>query len=266
LVGFEFAVGLDYLDNSNFENRLYSIRLKRDMGKVVFLGGYSHETESIDRYGGGAVLRLPALLLAGGEVLNWDSETAYALNFGRYTEIKQRTDPSFSINYIDAPGQYKWTNFRIMWGRPGINYVPPTFLNPVFSGQYDIDLALLLNELMPERFRHFDSPLVYRRFDEYGRYTLRVNFIEADSGFKRFDTNLSYSPPWQYKSLERPHITLIYDRTTVPGFGEQPDRYWIDLGVYVFRNYYLGAVLITDFEDFDQILGEIRYHFPIKRS
>jgi hypothetical protein len=260
--GFQYAAGADSLDRGDEDNALYSLRLKRRTGNLTLMAGLSKEEDSYNRYGGGLTAYLPGQFLTGLQLVDWDGKLGYAVNVGRYTERNPWTDPTFSVNYLEIPGRYKWTTFRIMWGRPGSNYVQPTFENPLFSGQHDMDLALLLNELMPDNYRHFDAPLLYRRLDEYGRYTLRLNHINVAGGITRFEANLSYAPDWDLGPLYRPHLTLSFYRQSIPPFGTQPDRWSLDLGTYIREDFYAGLALVLDFEGYEQAIAEMRYSFP----
>jgi len=154
-----------------------------------------------------------------------------------------------------------WAGWSLFFSWPGSNYVQPTFENPLFSGQHDMDLALLLNELMPDNYRHFDAPLLYRRLDEYGRYTLRFNHIDVAGTMTRFETNFSYAPDWDLGPLSRPHLTLSFFRQSITPFGTQPDRWSLDIGTYIQKHFYAGLAMVLDFEGYEQAIAELRYSF-----
>ncbi|MFH1734523.1 MAG: hypothetical protein ABIE92_07415, partial [bacterium] len=197
----------------------------------------------------------------GGLVGIWEDETGWCVNFGRFNK---RGDfdglPSFALNYLEVPLTYKWTNFRIMWGDAGIHYVKPTFDNPVFSGMLDLDVALMLKELVPDNYRHFDSPLLFKRYDEYGKVAFRVNYIDTETNFRRLDANISANPGLDFGALMGNRLTLTYDRMHNPAFGWQDTRYHLTAATYLFGKVYSGVTYSSDFNEYRNLIVEFRLH------
>ncbi len=242
-----------------------SFRAKYDIGKLQLMAGgssvtaVSDETLEMERFTGGAVYKLPYNLMLGGSVGTWDDELGYSFNIGRFKDFgKMGGAPSFALNYLEVPTMYKWTNFRIMWGdRPG-HYVLPTFINPVFGGMHDLNAALMLQELVPDNYRHFDTPLLFRRYDEYGKYCLRVNYIEAPSTFRKFDANFSTNMGLGIGVFKELRSIVTVERIHNPAFGWQDLRYHVTGAAYIMGKVYTGVTYGTDLNDFSRVMVEAR--------
>jgi hypothetical protein len=246
---------------------LLSLRAKYDLDRLVLMAGGALREDDRSRLVAGGMSRLPGQFLLGGLIglwgaddnLNPDSKTGYAVNVGRFNRFGDFAGlPSFSLNYIEVPETYKWTNFRIMWGAAGIHYVAPTFSNPLFSGQYDIDMGLMLTELVPDNFRHYDSPLVFKRYDEYGKLALRVNHIDTESGFRKFDANVSFNPGIHIGAVRFISAIVTIERIHKLKFKWQGERYHLTLAGNLQDRVYCGITVGSDFEDFQRVMFEVR--------
>lgn len=256
---FNAAIGLDYKDMPVGNAKLYSARAKYKIEQFTIMGGISSNPDDIERYSVGGLVELPEQLMVGGLLGVWDDDKGFAFNLGRYNK---RGDfdrlPSFSLNYLEVPKTYKWTNFRIMFGGKGAHYVRPTFDNRVFSGQLDLDVALMLAQLIPDNYRHFDSPLLFLRYDEYGTMALRVNFIETKTNFRKLDINVNYLLPFVYGALQNNRITVSFERMHNPVFKWQDNRYHLNLASHLFGKVYSGVTISDDFENYSNVIFEFR--------
>ncbi len=261
----QFAAGLDHADTPADATAVGSLRMKYLVGRVTILAGGSSQQDDQSRWVGGGLVELPGQFLAGGMVGVWQEDEGFAVNVGRYNRLGDFGGlPSFSLNYLDVPTLYKWTNFRVMWGDAGIHYVRPTFDSPTFSGQYDIDVALLLKELVPDNYRHFDAPLVFKRFDEYGKVALRANYLETPAGYRKFDTNLSTNLALGAGTIRSVRGILSLERLHNPAFGWQDTRYHLTGAVTVLEGLYAGVTWSTDFDEFHQTSVELRAEMPLR--
>ena len=272
VAGVQFSAGLDHADRPQADASLWSLRAKYRSGRLTLLAGGSSQTDDLpaneqERWLGGAVVELPGQFLVGGLFGSWDRDEGFAANVGRYNRLGDYGGaPSFSLNYIEVPTLYKWTNFRVMWGDAGIHYVPPTFSSDVFSGQYDIDMGLMLNELVPENYRHFDSPLLFKRYDEYGKLALRVNFIETPSSFRKFDANLSVNRAVSAGPIRSLRGILSAERLHNPVFGWQDLRWHLTGAVTLLDALYAGLTWSRDFAEYDALTVELRTQVPLPFS
>jgi hypothetical protein len=263
----QFALGGDVRFFGDDEEQVNaSLRAKYDIGKLQLMGGFSsifvedrRYEEETSRFTGGAVYKLPHNFMIGGSVGSWEDELGYSFNIGRYNDFgKNDGAPSFALNYLQVPAMYKWTNFRIMWGdRPG-HYVLPTFINPVFGGMHDLNTALMLQELVPDNYRHFDTPLIFRRYDEYGKYAIRVNYIETPSTFRKFDANFSTNTGHGIGIFEELRSIFTVERIHNPGFKWQDNRYHVTGAAYLFGKVYSGVTYSTDMDEFNRVMVEFR--------
>lgn len=267
--GIQFGGGFDHSDVNNNKESQYSLRLKYRMGSATLMAGGSHQPDNQMKFTGGGMVELPGQFLLGGlfgywtenSDMNLDTETGYAVNVGRYNQFGDFAGlPSFSLNYIEVPNSYKWTNFRLMWGAAGIHYVPPTFSNGVFAGQYDIDMALMLSPLLPDNYRFFDSPLIFKRYDEYGKYAFRVNHIEVESGFRKFDANISANPGIDFGVLKSVRGIFTVEHIHNPVFGWQDLRYHLTAAAMLKNQVYTGITYSDDFNRYQRIMLEIRLY------
>jgi len=253
------AVGMDYKAASSADIKLYSARAKYQIDRITFLGGMSSNPDDIERFSIGSLIELPGQMMAGGLLGIWDDDKGYAINVGRFNK---RNDfdrfPSFSINYLEVPQTYKWTSFRIMFGSGGAHYVRSTFDNSVFSGQLDLDVALMLSELIPNNYRHFDSPLLFLRYDEYGTMALRMNYIETETGFRKFDANINYMLPISSDLFQTNRATLSFERMHNPVFGWQDNRYHLNIATYLYGRIYSGLTISEDFSNYSSLVLEFR--------
>jgi len=253
------AAGMDHFYNQNSEESLYSVRAKYSYQMLTVMAGMSAQPNDQNRYAFGAIQELPMQLIIGGQFAMWEDETGYSFNVGRYNKRGDFAGmPSFSLNYVEVPTKYKWTNFRIMWGAKGIHYVRPTFDNPVFSGQHDIDLALLLTELDGSNYRHFDSPLIFKRYDEYGKFALRVNYIETPSTFRKFDANISANPGIDFAFFKSISGIVTVERIHNPAFGWQENRYHFTAASMLNEKVYSGLTWSTDMDTYKRVMLEFR--------
>ncbi len=253
------SLGGDHLETPEASQTHYSVRAKASAGPATLLAAGGHNPDDQDRFLGGAILALPGQILIGGMVASWEDDTGYAGNLGRFNQLGDFAGlPSFSINYIEVPEAYRWTNFRMMWGPRGIHYIRPTFDNRVFSGQYDIDMGLLLTELVPDNYRHFDSPLLFKRYDEYGTVALRVNYIDTDSRFRRVDANLSCNPGIDLGPLRQLCSIVTFERVHYPVFKWQENRYHLTLAGLLFDQVYAGLTWKSDFDEYEELRAELR--------
>ena len=257
--GINLAVGMDYNGSLAEGDKIYSVRAKYKYDKFNFMAGLASRPGNFERITGGALLDLPEQIMLGGLIGVWQDDIGYSINIGRYN---RRGDfdklPSFSLNYLEVPRTYKWTNFRIMFGDAGSHYVRPTFDNPVFSGQLDLDVALMLGQLIPDNYRHFDSPLLFLRYDEYGRYALRINFIETETSFRKFDANFSCNPGWEYGIFKSNRAIVSFERLHNPAFGWQDNRYHVNAATYLFGIIYAGLTWSDDFDNYSNLAIEFR--------
>lgn len=254
-----FAVGLDYSNVSGESSEIYSVRAKYRYDKLTFFGGLSSQPDEYERFTGGFLADLPKQFMLGGLAGGWQEDFGYSFNIGRYNNRGDFANlPSFSLNYLEVPRTYKWTNFRIMFGDAGSHYVRPTFDNQVFSGQLDLDVALMLSQLIPDNYRHFDSPLLFLRYDEYGKAALRVNYIETETNFRRFDANLSFNPGWAYGIFQSNRAIVSFDRMHNPVFGWQDNRYHVNFATYLFGKVYTGVTVSEDFDNYSNVALECR--------
>ncbi len=253
-------IGMDYENDPGAIDKVVSARLKYNLGPINLLGGVSTQPDSMERYGIGATIDLPMQFILGGIAGFWDDELGYAVNIGRFNRLGDFNGlPSFALNYLEVPATYKWTNFRIMWGGRGRHYIRPTFENPVFSGMIDLDMAMMLKELIKDNYRHFDTPLLFLRYDEYGTAALRINYLDAETNFKRFDANLSFNTGITIlKKLQSTRLVATFDRMHNPRFGWQDNRYHFSVMGYLFGKVYSGYTFSTDFDKFNRFLLEFR--------
>jgi len=259
------AVGMDYTDAPSMVDRIYSVRAKYNIKPAVILAGMSTQPNNQERYTFGGLVQTIEQVLVGGLVGIWEDETGYCINIGRFNQFGDFAGlPSFALNHLEVPRTYKWTNFRIMWGARGTHYVRPTFDNPVFSGMLDLDVALMLGQLVSDNYRHFDSPLLFLRYDEYGKVALRANYIDTETRFRRFDANLSFNPGYGYGMFQAIQGYLSFDRIHNPVFGWQDNRYHINLGSYLFDAVYTGLTLSSDFDEYTNAMLEIRIQTQLK--
>ena len=253
------AAGLDYNDASGEGDEVYSIRAKYKYDRFNFMAGLSSQPDKHERLTGGVLIDLPDQFMLGGLIGAWQDDLGYSFNVGRYNRRGDFDNlPSFSLNYLEVPRTYKWTNFRIMFGDAGAHYVRPTFDNAVFSGQLDLDAALMLSQLIPDNYRHFDSPLLFLRYDEYGSYALRINFIETETAFRKFDANFSCNPGWEYGIFKSNRAIVSFERLHNPAFGWQDNRYHFNVASYLFGKIYAGVTLSEDFDNYSNIAVEFR--------
>ena len=250
------------MDNANVNDagsQIYSLRGNYKMGPVNLMAGYSTNPEDIGRFTAGALLDLPRQFMLGGLIGQWEDETGFCVNIGRYNKRGDFAGlPSFALNHLEVPDTYIWTSFRIMWGESGLHYVRPTFGNDVFSGMLDLDVALMLSELVPDNFRHFDSPLLFLRYDEYGKLAVRANYLDTEGNYRRFDANVSYNTGWEYGLFKSVRTIVACDRIHNPAFGWQPDRYHFTAASYLFGKVYTGVTYSSDFDEFNDMLFELR--------
>lgn len=257
---FNIAVGMDYSDAPDMVDRIYSVRAKYNYKPVVLLAGMSSQPDNQERYTFGGLIELPQQFLVGGLIGLWEDENGYCVNLGRYNKFGDFAGlPSFSLNYLEVPSTYKWTNFRIMWGSAGAHYVRPTFDNRIFSGQLDLDVALMLSQLVSDNYRHFDSPLLFLRYDEYGKFAIRANYIDTETRFRRFDINLSANPGLSSGLFKSIQGYISFDRIHNPAFGWQDNRYHANIGAYLFGVIYSGLTISSDFDEYTNTMLEIRF-------
>jgi hypothetical protein len=259
------AAGLDYRETPVMADRLFSVRAKYKIDRFKVIAGVSSQPDDMERYSVGTIIDLPQQIILGGMMAFWEDETGFSVNIGRFN---RRGDfeglPSFALNHLEVPNTYKWTNFRIMWGTAGIHYVRPTFDNPVFSGMLDLDMALILKQLVSDNYRHFDSPLLFKRYDEYGKVALRANYIDVASGFRRFDANLSVTPNFSYGPLQSIRGYVSFDRIHNPVFGWQDNRYHLNLATYLLGKLYTGITISSDFDEYTNTVLEFRLQTTLK--
>jgi len=259
------AVGMDYADAPSMVDRIYSVRAKYNIKPAVILAGMSSQPNNQERYTFGGIVQAYAQILIGGLIGIWEDESGYCLNIGRFNQFGDFAGmPSFALNHLEVPQTYKWTTFRIMWGARGTHYVRPTFDNPVFSGMLDLDVALILSQLVPDNYRHFDSPLLFLRYDEYGKVALRANYIDTETRFRRFDANISFNPGYGYGMFQAIQGYVSFDRIHNPVFGWQDNRYHVNLGSYLFGAVYTGLTLSSDFDEYTNAMLEIRIQTQLK--
>jgi hypothetical protein len=259
-----FAGGLDHADTPTDATSIGSLRLKVPVGRFTVLAGGSTQPDDQSRWVGGGLVELPGQFIAGGMVGSWQDDEGFAVNFGRYNRVGDCGGwPSFSIKYLDVPTLYHWANFRLMWGDAGIHYVQQTFASGTFSGQYDIDMALMLKELVPDNYRHFDAPLVFKRADEYGKIALRANFIETPAPLRKFDANLSTNIATGDGVIRSVRGILSLERVHNPVFGWQDLRYHLTGAVTVLESLYAAVTLSTDFDEYHQTTVELRAELPL---
>ncbi len=260
-----FSGGLDHADTPADVTSIGSLRLKYPVGRLTVLAGGSAQEDDHARWVGGGLVELPGQFLVGGMYGVWAEDEGFAANLGRYNRPGDFGGlPSFSINYIEVPTLYKWTNFRVMWGDAGIHYVPQTFASGTFSGQYDIDLALMLKELVPDNYRHYDAPLVFKRNDEYGKVALRANYLETPANYRKFDANLSTNIAVGAGTIRTLRGILSVERLHNPAFGWQDPRYYLTGAVTVLDGLYAGVTWGTDFDEFRQTSVELRAEMPLR--
>jgi len=258
------VAGLDCLHEDTVNEQVYSVRAKVKQGRFTILAGVSSQPNHFERYTTGGLIELPEQFIAGGLLGVWEDDVGYSFNIGRYNNRGDFAGaPSFSLNYLEVPRTYKWTNFRIMLGDVGAHYVRPTFDNRVFSGQLDIDVALMLSQLVPDNYRHFDSPLLFLRNDEYGKFALRVNYIETESQFRRFDVNFSVNPGLSFGPLQENRAVVSFERLHNPVFGWQKYRYHVNLATHLFGKIYSGITWSDDFLDYFSVALEFRIQSAI---
>jgi len=255
----KLAVGLDYGDATGDGEEVYSVRVKYKYDRFNFMAGISSQSDEYERFTGGGLIDLPKQFMLGGLIGAWQDDLGYSFNIGRYNRRGEFGNlPSFSLNYLEVPRTYKWTNFRIMYGDAGSHYVRPTFDNSVFSGQLDLDVALMLSQLIPDNYRHFDSPLLFLRYDEYGKYALRINFIDTETNFRRFDANVSLNPGLSYGIFRSNRAIISFDRIHNPVFGWQDNRYHVNIASYLFGKIYAGVTYSEDFDNYSNVAFEFR--------
>ncbi len=253
------ATGFDRTTGPGGNGTLFSFRAKYEIGSAVIHGAFSGEDGGEARYVAGGNYRLPGQFIVGGLYSIWEDDEGWSVNVGRLNRPGDCAGlPSFAYNYVEVPTKYKWSNFRIMWGENGIHYIPPTFDNPIFSGMYDIDVALLLTELIPDNYRHYDSPLIFKRYDEYGSYAIRVNYIETPQKFRRFDANISANPGIHWGKLRYIRGIVTYERVHNPVFQWQDPRYHLNIASMIDGQLYTGITYSTDFDNFERIMIELR--------
>lgn len=263
----QFSAGLDHADTPNDATSLGSLRLKYPVGRLTVLAGGSGEADARARWVGGGLVELPGQFLVGGLLGSWEQDEGYAVNVGRYNRPGDFGGlPSFSVNYIEVPTLYKWTNFRVMWGGAGIHYVPQTFAGPTFAGQYDIDMGLMLKELVPDNYRHYDSPLVFKRNDEYGTVALRANYLETPAAYRKFDANLSANVALGAGAVRSLRGIFTVERLHNPVFGWQDTRYHLTGAVTVLDGLYAGVTWSTDLAEYRQTTVELRAELPLDTS
>ncbi len=265
--GVMFSAGIDHASLPATSLSVGSLRAKYRTGPVTLLAGGSNETDEKARWLGGGLVELPGQVMVGGMFGHWAEDDGFAVNVGRYNRFGDFAGmPSFSLNYIEVPTLYKWTNFRVMWGDRGIHYVPPTFSSTTFTGQYDINMGLLLHELVPDNYRHFDAPLLFKRYDEYGRVALRVNFLETPTSFRKLDVSLSTNLAVHAGPLTSVRGILSLERLHNPAFGWQDDRFHLTGAMTIRHGLYAGVTWSTDFGDYSRTMVELRTELPLPFS
>lgn len=259
VAGITYSAGFDHQDTELNRESLYSIRLKRTIGIITLLGGASHQPGDQQRFTLGGTFEFPGQIILGALYGSWENGDGYAVNLGRYNRFGDFGGlPSFSLNYLEVPETYKWLNFRIMWGDRGGHYSPPTFNNGLLSDFYGIDMALMLKELIPDNYRHFDSPLLFRRYDEYGTVAFRVNYVDLAFNLRRLDSNLSFNAPWEWGPLRSLRGILTYERFHHPAYGWQDNRYHMTLATTWLDKVYAGVTYSSDFSDYNRLMLELR--------
>ena len=264
---YTLMAGVDYKESETEADRIWSVRAKYNMSFMKLMAGFSTQpdsNESANRFGTGIIMDLPMQMVVGGLVGFWEEDMGYSINIGRHNRPGQFGGlPSFALNYLEVPNTYKWMNFRIMFGDKGRHYVRPTFDNPIHSGMLDLDMALMLKQLVGDNYRHFDTPLLFLRYDEYGTAALRINYIDIESNFRRFDANISYNSGKSLAIIKNLRGVFTFDRMHNPAFGWQDNRYHFNVGGYLFNRAYLGTTWSSDFNEYSKLLLELRLQAKI---
>ena len=253
------AAGMDYLHKPGSIEKVMSLRAKYKYSIVTPMVGYSTQPDPMDRISLGAVVELPMQFAIGGLYGIWEDESGWAVSFGRYN---QRGDyaglPSMALNYIDVPQTYKWTNFRIMWGDKGGHYVRPTFDDNTFGGIMDVNHTLMLKPLVADNYRNFDSPLLFRRYDEYGTIALRINDIYLANTLRKQDFNLTINPGLSVGVVESIRTVISYGRLHHPVYGWQNDRMSFNVVGFPMGRLLVSATYVTDFDQYEDRVIDMR--------
>jgi len=271
LNAFDAEAGLDYQhlpwkrlpDNTISEgqviNKVWSVKGKYHWGMLTPMLGVSSEPDVMERYNGGLLVDLPMQFEMGASYSLWDDKSGWATVIGRYNKRDEFGGlPSFALIYIDVPNTYKWMNFRVTWGDRGGHYVRPTFDEPTFGGMMDVCNTLLVKPLVSENYRFFDSPLIFFRYDEYGTLALRVNDIFLASNVRKTDANLSFNTGLSVGPVKSLRTVLSYGRLHHPVYGWQDDRSSVNLIGYAFGKLMVSAAYMTDFDQYEDLMVELR--------